>query len=122
MFILGKNIETIYKRWGMTQKKFAEFIGVVPNTLNNYIGGSRPAKLEFLQKVSKASGFDINTLQNVLLSPYEVTERPIKDGEINNAVSEIKLTYEYDLRKELLLQKEMIEQLRKDFEEFKNKK
>lgn len=119
MFILGKNIETVYKKWGMTQKKFAEFIGIVPNTLNNYMHNTRPAKLDFLQKVSNASGFDINTLQTRLLSPYEVTDKPIKEGEQKSTVSEPKLTYEYDLRAELLLQKETITRLEQQIGEMR---
>lgn len=122
MNILGRNLETIRKEWGYSQYDFGKRLGVNKSTVSMYEHGTRTPKGAFLMEVVKLTGFSLNRLTDELLSPFDIPDRPLSTHNTLSIASEPKLTYEYDLRAELLLQKEMLEQLRKEFEEFKNKK
>lgn len=78
---LGIKIEKKLKEQGISQKEFAEMIGVTQATMSRYITGLREPNLETLNKISEALGTTIDDLagknDNVEPNDYSTIKRLI---------------------------------------------
>jgi transcriptional regulator with XRE-family HTH domain len=112
MNILGRNLKTIREEWGYSQIDFGKRFGVNKSTISMYESGTRTPKGALLMEIVKLTGFTLEKITDELLSPFDIPKRPIVKELPSSSVSEPTLTYEYDLRAELLLQKKEIEELK----------
>jgi hypothetical protein len=78
---LGKNIETICKRWGWGHNKLGEKMGLGRNALRNYIVGHTEPTIERLLLLERWTGISANRLYYEVIDPMEISEFPLRPGE-----------------------------------------
>lgn len=119
IFFFGENLKLIRNHWNFNQIEFAELLGCKQNTLSGYENGKVFPDGELMHKIIKMCGIDFVKFMEQPIKRIDIPDRPLSIQKPSSEVSEPKLTYEYDLRAELLLQKETITRLEQQIGEMR---
>ena len=76
--VLHRNLETIRKKWRMTQAEIGAMFGKSRASWYYYEGGKNQPSLELIVKLSKLTGFTIGDLCTVKLDRDDVPKSPLQ--------------------------------------------
>ena len=89
--MLGKNIDTVLKKWGMKQPVFAAlFEDTTRHKISSYVRGASEPNIRFMIILGQITGISIRRLYEDELDLSDFPKTPILSGERPNDQKEIK--------------------------------